>query len=225
MALLGGGGMGGIASMLSNLLMIGALAFVGLWAYRKFFAKKSEAALAGAGAGQSAFQAPVAVPAALAPSQPAAFAAPEAASGSSAASAVVAPAAVTPTYSGPIHITLPNADAFVANAKTQYITLQSAWDKGDLVKLREMSTDGLFMDLAQQIANRKGAPNSTEVVSVDAVLTSAIEEAGDTVATIQFTGLLREDGAVQATAFQDTWTLTKPTNGTTGWLLAGVESV
>ena len=101
--------------------------------------------------------------------------------------------------------------------------LQAAWDAGDIGKLRNMATDALFMELAQQIANRKGAPNHTEVLNLHCELLNVGDENGETVATLRFSGTAREDGAPTA-GFEDIWTLTKPSQAASGWLLAGVES-
>jgi predicted lipid-binding transport protein (Tim44 family) len=204
-ALLSGTGMGGaMAGMLSNLLLIGGLVFVGLFLYRKFFAPKQPAMQ-----GANAYQAPYQAPQTEQITQPSAFQAPATISTSSGASVN--------------HAAVPDAASFTANAKTQYLSLQAAWDAGDISKIRNMTTDTLFMELAQQIANRKGAPNHTEVMNLHCELLDVRDEANDTVATLRFTGTAREDGAATA-GFEDIWTLTKPSAATSGWLLAGVES-
>jgi predicted lipid-binding transport protein (Tim44 family) len=224
-ALMSSMGLGGaMAGILSNLIMFGGLALLALFVYRKFFAKKTaEPALQGApnsqGAAnnpfQNAFQAPQAEPV-QASAQPSAFQAstPAATSGA---------AGNTADYASIAHPAITDVTAFVANAKTQYTSLQAAWDAGDLGKLRNMTTDTLFMELAQQVANRKGAPNHTEVLHLHCELLDVRDEASDTVATLRFTGTAREDGAATA-GFEDVWTLTKPSSSTSGWLLAGVES-
>ena len=196
---------GALASILSNLIMFGGLALLALFVYRKFFAKKQAMpALQGA----NAYQAPQAEAA----QQASAFQAPAAGSGVDASQ-----------YANTQHAAITDTTAFVANAKSQYTALQAAWDAGDMGKLRNMTTDTLFMELAQQIANRKGAPNHTEVMNLHCELLDVRDENADTVATLRFTGTAREDGAATA-GFEDVWTLTKPTNATSGWLLAGVES-
>ncbi len=206
-ALMSSMGLGGaMAGMLSNLIMFGGLALLALFVYRKFFAPK-QPALQGASAyqapGQTPFQAPQ-QPEALSP--PAQFQAPAA----SASASVNHPAVADVT-------------GFTNNAKTQYLALQAAWDAGDMGKIRNMTTDTLFMELAQQIANRKGAPNHTEVMNLHCELLDVRDEASETVATLRFTGTAREDGAATA-GFEDIWTLTKASNAAGGWLLAGVES-
>ncbi len=41
--------------------------------------------------------------------------------------------------------------------------------------------------------------------------------------SVRFTGLLREDGTVLPKEFDEIWNLVKPVNGSTGWLLAGIQ--
>jgi predicted lipid-binding transport protein (Tim44 family) len=211
-ALMSSMGLGGaMAGMLSNLLLIGGLAFLAFFIYRKFIAKKEAApALQGANAAPyaNAYQAPQA----------------EAAQGASAFQAPAASNGVDASqYASTQHPAITDTTGFVNNAKSQYLALQAAWDAGDMGKLRNMTTDTLFMELAQQVANRKGAPNHTEVMNLHCELLDVRDEASDTVATLRFTGTAREDGAATA-GFEDVWTLTKPANAASGWLLAGVES-
>jgi predicted lipid-binding transport protein (Tim44 family) len=160
-----------------------------------------------ANAFQSPFQTPQ-TPQAEQLQQPSQFQAP---AGASSASASINHPAVT------------DVTGFTTNAKAQYLSLQAAWDAGDMGKIRNMTSDALFMELAQQIANRKGAVNHTEVMNLHCELLDVRDEASDTVATLRFTGTASEDGA-PTIGFEDVWTLTKPSNATSGWLLAGVES-
>ena len=194
-------GMGdALAGMMTNLLIFGGLALLALFIYRRFFAKSApQAAMA------SSYDAQPQTPAEL-PQQ---------------ASAYQAPAALA---SSAAHPAVPDTAAFTANAKLQYATLQAAWDAGDMAKLRNMTNDALFMELAQQIANRKGAENRTEILNLHCELLNVGDEGDDTVATLRFTGTAREDGAPTA-GFEDVWTLVKPRTAAGGWLLAGVESV
>ncbi len=194
-------GMGdALAGMMTNLLIFGGLAFLALFIYRRFFAKPAPQTAA-ASAYDARPQANEQIP--------------------QNASAYQAPAALAASAA---HPAIPDANAFATNAKQQYTTLQAAWDAGDMAKLRNMTNDALFMELAQQIANRKGAPNHTEILNLHCELLNVGDEGDDTVATLRFTGTAREDGAPTA-GFEDVWTLVKPRTAAGGWLLAGVESV
>lgn len=211
MALMSNMGIGaGVGDMLSNLLMYGALAMLALFVYRRFFAKKpselnanntpySNQAASNQAASNNAYTAP---------------------NNTAYASNT---AAVDSGYASNNHPAVPDITAFVNNAKSQYLALQVAWDAGDLSKLRTMTTDNLFMELAQQVANRKGAPNHTEIMNLHCELLDVRDEQNDTVATLRFTGTAREDNQ-PTSSLEDIWMLTKPASSSHGWLLAGVEN-
>jgi predicted lipid-binding transport protein (Tim44 family) len=193
-------GMGdALAGMMTNLLIFGGLAFLALFIYRRFFAKPAPQMAAASNYDAQPQAQPL-----------------------QNASAYQAPAALASGTAA--HPAIPDAAAFTHNAKQQYASLQAAWDAGDMAKLRNMTNDALFMELAQQIANRKGAPNHTEILNLHCELLNVGDEGDDTVATLRFTGTAREDGAPTA-GFEDVWTLVKPRTANSGWLLAGVESV
>ena len=42
-------------------------------------------------------------------------------------------------------------------------------------------------------------------------------------ASVRFHGTLREDGNPTAQPFEELWHLVKPVNGSSGWLLAGIQ--
>ncbi|RZL41057.1 MAG: Tim44 domain-containing protein, partial [Variovorax sp.] len=70
-----------------------------------------------------------------------------------------------------------------------------------------------------------GQPNKTEVVMLDAKLLG-IEELPDVyMASVEFSGMIREDASAGPSPFREVWNMTKPTNGTGGWLVAGVQAL
>jgi len=40
---------------------------------------------------------------------------------------------------------------------------------------------------------------------------------------VRFHGSMREDGAREAQPFEEAWNLVKPVDGSSGWLLAGIQ--
>jgi predicted lipid-binding transport protein (Tim44 family) len=44
-------------------------------------------------------------------------------------------------------------------------------------------------------------------------------------ASVRFSGMVREHASQAAQPFQEIWNLTKPADGSTGWLLAGIQQV
>ena len=53
-----------------------------------------------------------------------------------------------------------------------------------------------------------------------------IEEQDDVyMASVEFSGMIREDDATSPSPFREVWNMTKPTNGRGGWLVAGVQAL
>lgn len=122
-----------------------------------------------------------------------------------------------------------DVDGFLAAAKRNFVSLQDAWDKSDITTLRSMMTDGMVGEIRSQLAEREthtgGQPNKTEVVMLDAKLLG-IEELPDVyMASVEFSGMIREDMSAGPSPFREVWNMTKPVNGSAGWLVAGVQAL
>ncbi len=110
---------------------------------------------------------------------------------------------------------------FEANAKSQFVALQAANDKGDLDAVRDFATDEFYNQIAKDVVG--GNKDATHVDDLHAELIGIETERGQYWASVQFTGKMREDGMVMASDFRETWNLTKPLDGSKGWLLAGIQ--
>jgi predicted lipid-binding transport protein (Tim44 family) len=118
---------------------------------------------------------------------------------------------------------------FVNAAKQNFMTLQQAWDRSDISALRVMMTDTMLSEIQAQLTEREatsnGQVNHTEVVMLDARLLG-IEEVGTTyMASVEFSGLIREEPSSGPTPFREVWNMTKPKDGSLGWLVAGVQAL
>jgi predicted lipid-binding transport protein (Tim44 family) len=118
---------------------------------------------------------------------------------------------------------------FVQAAKTNFVTLQAAWDRSDLATLRSMMTDGMLDEIRQQLAEREahtgGPTNQTDVVMLDAQLLG-LEDLGDAyMASVEFSGMIREEPSAGPSPFREVWNMTKPKAGGSGWLVAGVQAL
>ena len=115
---------------------------------------------------------------------------------------------------------------FLTAAKRNFVTLQDAWDKSDMVTLRGMMTDEMADEIKSQLADR-GTSTSTEktdVVMLDAQLLGIEDTATEYMASVEFSGMIREDGAVSPAPFREVWNMTKSKSGG-GWLVAGVQAM
>jgi len=122
-----------------------------------------------------------------------------------------------------------DVDGFLTAAKRNFVTLQDAWDRADVGNLRSMMTDGMLSEIKSQLSEREthtgGQPNKTEVVMLDAKLLG-IEELPDVyMASVEFSGMIREDASAGPSPFREVWNMTKPVSGSGGWLVAGVQAL
>ena len=118
---------------------------------------------------------------------------------------------------------------FVAAAKRNFVTLQDAWDRADISTLRSMMTDAMVDEIRSQLQEREsqfpGQPNKTEVVMLEAQLLG-IEELPDAyMASVEFNGMIREEPSAGPSPFREVWNMTKPRQGGSGWLVAGVQAL
>ncbi len=122
-----------------------------------------------------------------------------------------------------------DVDGFLAAAKRNFVTLQDAWDRADVGTLRSMMTDEMVAEIRTQLADRAshtgGASNKTEVVMLDAKLLGIEELADVYMASVEFSGMIREDASAGPGPFREVWNMTKPRSGTSGWLVAGVQAL
>jgi len=111
---------------------------------------------------------------------------------------------------------------FLRHAKNYFVKLQGVWDRGDVNELRDLVTDDLLAELSQQIGQRQGQ-NVTEVVLLNAELLGIETVSDGHLASVRFSGMLREAPGTEAFRFEEVWNLFKPNDG--GWLLAGVQQI
>jgi predicted lipid-binding transport protein (Tim44 family) len=206
-ALIGGSGFG---SMLLSWLAIAALAFGVIFVVRLFLQKRNTPQpmqYAASGPQSSAYASlgneTVAAPP---PSQISGF-------GQAAAAA-------------PVSASVPSGfdtAGFVRAAKLNFMKLQLANDSGNIDELREFTTPELYAELRKDILERGGARQQTDVASLNADLLEVVTEGNQHWASVRFSGMIRENPASAPESFEEIWNLAKPLDGSTGWLLAGIQ--
>lgn len=122
-----------------------------------------------------------------------------------------------------------DVDGFLGAAKTNFVTLQAAWDKSDIHSLRAMMTDEMVGEIKTQLAEREkhtgGPVNHTDVVMIDAKLLGIEDIGEDYMASVEFSGMIREEPSAGPSPFREVWNMTKPKSGSSGWLVAGVQAL
>lgn len=122
-----------------------------------------------------------------------------------------------------------DAEGFLRAAKNNFITLQSAWDRSDISSLRAMMTDTMLGEIQAQLTDREthtgGNTNKTDVVVLDAQLLGIEDLGNDYMASVEFSGMIREQPSAGPSPFREVWNMTKPKSGASGWLVAGVQAL
>ncbi len=118
---------------------------------------------------------------------------------------------------------------FLAASKANFISLQAAWDRSDMATLRAMMTDDMLAQIKAQLAEREreapGTTNMTDVVMLEAHLLGIEEAQTEYMASVEFSGMLREDPSAGPSPFREVWNITRVKSGPGGWLVAGVQAM
>ena len=198
-ALLSHFGMGaGLANFLTIALLAMAAVFVFKWLFRRNAPSAQPMQYAGAGPAGGGFQ-------------------PEAAPLGSAV-----PADVTPRPSVPQDF---DVDGFLRVAKLNFVRLQAANDAKNLDDIREFVSPELYAGIKLQMDERGNQPQQTDVVTLQAELLELVTEDARYIASVHFSGSIRETAGAVAGPFQEIWHLSKPVDGSKGWVIAGIQQV
>lgn len=129
--------------------------------------------------------------------------------------------AATPVKDLPAGFDEPN---FVNSAKKFFVNMQGVFDNGDVNGLREYCSDEVVDHLKAEIESRGSAVNRTDVVTLDAQLIGFETDVDEQVATVAFTGMLREEQDAAASEINELWIMTRPVSGG-GWVLSGIHNL
>jgi predicted lipid-binding transport protein (Tim44 family) len=201
----------GMAGALGGILMMVLLAAAAMFAWRMLRAKSGGNTLQYAGANPAPASAPAMSP-------PASGGMPQIGSALGAAAAG-APAAAAGRFPAGFE-----AEQFARHAKTNFARLQQANDRRDLSTMRDYMTPGLYAAIVAGL-DPIGPVQHTEIVSLDADVVEVVTENDRHIASVRFTGALRDQADPAAETFDEIWHLEKPANGTSGWLISGIQQV
>jgi predicted lipid-binding transport protein (Tim44 family) len=110
-------------------------------------------------------------------------------------------------------------------ARQSFVQFQAAWDRADLQCLATLATAPLLEDLRSQLAERGPGPNHTEVLQLEARLLALDDLREAFVASVEFSGLIREQLDASAAPFRELWLLANVKAAGRGWQLAQVQSL
>jgi predicted lipid-binding transport protein (Tim44 family) len=214
-ALLSHLGLGGaFAAALANILVIALLVFAGMFVWRMLKRSASpasqgvpmrhafetrNAASFGDGASTNVFGAPIA----------------------GTHTAAAPPAAVETEHGIPADF---DVEGFLRIAKVNFNRLQAAWDARDLDDIRRFTTPEVYAEIRMQRDEDANSKDRHEVENLDARLLDIETTADDYVASVRFSGVIRENGG-NSEPFEEVWNLVKPVDGRSGWLLGGIQQL
>lgn len=119
--------------------------------------------------------------------------------------------------------------SFLDAAQRNFMMLQAAWDQADIATLRSMMTDEMLREVQQQLAEREaeanGAPNITHIEGLRAQLLGIEEQADGYLASVEFSGMSREELGAGLSPFREVWNMSKSKHGNGGWLVAGLQAL
>jgi predicted lipid-binding transport protein (Tim44 family) len=118
-----------------------------------------------------------------------------------------------------------DAAGFLRAAKLNFVKLQVANDVGELEEIREFTTREMFDELRRDVLTRGSEAQQTDVVALDADLLEVATENNRHWASVRFSGMVRETPGTAPVGFEEVWNLVKPTDGSSGWLLAGIQQM
>ena len=106
-----------------------------------------------------------------------------------------------------------------------FVSLQAAWDAVDIEGLRLQTTAEMFHELLQELPLRGMGPNRTDVLALDAALLSLDECGSRYVASVEFSGVIRESTEQAAAPFKELWMLTCHKDEVPRWRLARQQAL
>ncbi len=118
-----------------------------------------------------------------------------------------------------------DAEAFTRQAKLNFLRMQAAYDAGNLDDIREFTSPEMFAEVKLQLAERGAAKQQTDVTRLEAEVLECAEEGNRLRASVRFYGLVREEANAVPEAFDEVWHLTKPSDGSQGWVVAGIQQL
>lgn len=195
----------GMGEAMGNFLMIALLAMAAIFVIKMLFRRKEASApgsepLQYAGAGSAGATAPASF-------------------GSSSAPVVVAAESVRRIPEGF------DIEGFLRVAKLNFVRLQAANDAKNLDDLREFVSPEMFAEIKLQMDERGAAPQQTDVVTINAELLEVVTEGHQHIASVRFSGMIREEAGAAAAPFDEIWNLTKLVDGSKGWTISGIQQI
>lgn len=115
---------------------------------------------------------------------------------------------------------------FLTGAKALYTRLQASWDRRDIDDIRQFTSPEVHEEIARQ-ATLDPAQGRTEILMVEARVLEARAEGTETVISVLFDAMLREDDAsAPAEQIREVWHIRRDENAAAPqWTLEGIQQL
>lgn len=115
---------------------------------------------------------------------------------------------------------------FERQAEAAFIRLQAANDAKDLNDIRDFTSPEMFAEISLQLKERGDAPQRTEVVTLSVNVLEVVTENNRAIASVRYTGTIREDVGALPESFDEVWHVAKSLNDDSAtWTLAGIQQL
>ena len=113
---------------------------------------------------------------------------------------------------------------FLKGAKILFSRMQASWDKRDLDDIRQFTSDEVYNEVKSQAQEDPG-PSQTEVLLINAKVLEVKEEGGQTMVTVYYDVVMREDPNQSSTSqVREVWHFIKSDQGDM-WKLEGIQQL
>lgn len=111
---------------------------------------------------------------------------------------------------------------FLRKARVYFLRLQLAWDKSDLASIRQFAAGPVFNEFRKQILERGDTTNTTDVLAIQTELIGIEIVGGNYIASVKFTGMIKETENPAQAPFEEVWNLSMPREKKGDWVLSGI---
>ena len=93
----------------------------------------------------------------------------------------------------------------------------------ELPMMRDFLAPDVYREIEADIRAAGDTESRTEVLTLEAEVLDVVEERGSFIVSVRFTGVIREAADRGAEPFSEIWHLEKPVDGSSGWVVAGIQ--
>ena len=118
-----------------------------------------------------------------------------------------------------------DGEVVLDEVRSRFLRLQAAWDAGDVAALSHLTTPDMLEELLDVLTARGSEPNRTHVLTLHAELLGLEELGAAYLASVEFSGLIRESADAGAVPFRELWMLAGTKDGAPSWRLARQQAL